>query len=94
MVTSAQELDRRSLNRIESAVSKSEYSLGRKLKVVPKVSFFFLSSAFLFCRFLANGVQVNPDLVGGLVVEVGDRTIDLSVSTKIAKLNKALTDML
>lgn len=38
--------------------------------------------------------QVNPDLVGGLVVEIGDRTIDLSVSSKIAKLNKALTDAL
>jgi F-type H+-transporting ATPase subunit O len=38
--------------------------------------------------------QVNPDIVGGLVVEIGDRTIDLSVSSKIAKLNKALTDTL
>jgi F-type H+-transporting ATPase subunit O len=38
--------------------------------------------------------QVNPDIVGGLVVEIGDRTIDLSVSSKINKLNKALTDAL
>jgi F-type H+-transporting ATPase subunit O len=38
--------------------------------------------------------QVNPDIVGGLVVEIGDRTIDLSVSSKMAKLNKALTDTL
>jgi F-type H+-transporting ATPase subunit O len=38
--------------------------------------------------------QVNPDVIGGLVVEIGDRTIDLSVSSKIARLNKALTDAL
>lgn len=36
--------------------------------------------------------KINPDILGGLVVEVGDRTVDLSVSNKIAKLNKALTD--
>ncbi|EKJ71039.1 hypothetical protein NXS19_000369 [Fusarium pseudograminearum] len=38
--------------------------------------------------------EVNPDIVGGLVVEVGDRTIDLSVSSRIAKMNKLLTDTL
>jgi hypothetical protein len=39
-------------------------------------------------------LQVNPDIVGGLVVEIGDRTIDLSVSSKLAKMNKLLTDTL
>lgn len=39
-------------------------------------------------------LQVNPDIVGGLVVEVGDRTIDLSVSSKLSKMNKLLTDTL
>ncbi|KAL2785734.1 ATP synthase delta subunit-domain-containing protein [Aspergillus keveii] len=73
IITSAQELDNKTLNRLEKAVSKSEFSQGKKLKVVPKV---------------------NPDIVGGLVVEIGDRTIDLSVSSKINKLNKALTDAL
>lgn len=38
--------------------------------------------------------QVNPDIRGGLVVEIGDRTIDLSVSSKMAKMNKLLTDTL
>ncbi|CAK7197708.1 ATP synthase F0 subcomplex subunit OSCP atp5 [Sporothrix eucalyptigena] len=38
--------------------------------------------------------KVNPDILGGLVVEVGDRTIDLSVAAKVAKLNKLLTDSL
>ena len=38
--------------------------------------------------------QVVPDIRGGLIVEVGDRTIDLSVSAKIAKMNKLLTEQL
>jgi F-type H+-transporting ATPase subunit O len=36
--------------------------------------------------------KVNPEILGGLVVEIGDRTIDLSVQNKITKLNKMLTD--
>jgi F-type H+-transporting ATPase subunit O len=39
-------------------------------------------------------LQVDPSIMGGLVVEVGDRTIDLSISSKMAKLNKLLTDAL
>ncbi|KAH9819306.1 ATP synthase subunit 5, mitochondrial [Teratosphaeria destructans] len=38
--------------------------------------------------------KVNPDIRGGLVVEIGDRTIDLSVSSKISRLNKLLQDTL
>ncbi|KAI0025671.1 putative oligomycin sensitivity conferring protein [Xylariomycetidae sp. FL0641] len=73
-VTSAQQLDNKTLNRLESAVAKSQYvGQGKKLKVTN---------------------EVNPDIVGGLVVEIGDRTIDLSVSSKIAKMNKLLTDTL
>ncbi|KAL3605412.1 ATP synthase F0 subcomplex subunit OSCP atp5 [Fusarium poae] len=73
-ITSAQPLDKRTLNRLETAVSKSSYvGQGKKLKVTN---------------------EVNPDIVGGLVVEVGDRTIDLSVSSRIAKMNKLLTDTL
>ncbi|KAL1972633.1 hypothetical protein VTN31DRAFT_7047 [Thermomyces dupontii] len=70
-ITSAQELDNKTIQRIERAVAKSEISQGKKLKVVTKV---------------------NPDIIGGLVVEIGDRTIDLSVSSKISKLNRVLTE--
>ncbi|KAI2784101.1 OSCP-domain-containing protein [Daldinia loculata] len=74
VVTSAQPLDNKTLNRIENAIAKSPYvGQGKKLKVTN---------------------QVNPDIIGGLVVEIGDRTIDLSVSSKIAKLNKLLNDTL
>lgn len=38
--------------------------------------------------------KVNPEIRGGLIVEVGDRTIDLSVSSKMAKMNKLLRDTL
>ncbi|CZR52946.1 probable ATP synthase subunit 5, mitochondrial precursor [Phialocephala subalpina] len=73
-VISASQLDSRTLSRLESAVSKSQYvGQGKKLKVTNKV---------------------NPDILGGLVVEIGDRTIDLSVSARIAKMNKLLTDTL
>ncbi|KAG9257443.1 ATP synthase delta subunit-domain-containing protein [Emericellopsis atlantica] len=73
-VTSAQNLDNKTLSRLEAAVSKSSYvGAGKKLKVTN---------------------EVNPDIVGGLIVEVGDRTIDLSVSSRIAKMNKLLTDSL
>ncbi|KAK3345327.1 ATP synthase delta subunit-domain-containing protein [Neurospora tetraspora] len=74
VVTSAQPLDNKTLNRLESAVAKSAYvGSGKKLKVTNKV---------------------NPDIIGGLVVEIGDRTIDLSVSAKLAKMNKLLNDAL
>jgi len=39
-------------------------------------------------------LQVNPDIRGGLIVEIGDRTIDLSVSSKMARMNKLLKDTL
>lgn len=36
--------------------------------------------------------KVNADIQGGIVVEVGDRTVDLSISSKIAKLNQVLKE--
>lgn len=38
--------------------------------------------------------RVNPDILGGLVVEVGDKTVDLSISAKVAKLNNTLSEAL
>jgi len=70
-VTSAAKLDDKLLKRLETAIGKSEYSQGKKLKTV---------------------TRVNPDILGGLVVEIGERTIDLSVSGKIARMNKLLSD--
>ncbi|RDA94821.1 hypothetical protein CP533_4241 [Ophiocordyceps camponoti-saundersi (nom. inval.)] len=59
-----------------------------------------LETAITKSPYLAQGKrlkvhnQVNSDIVGGLVVEIGDRTIDLSVSSRVAKMNKLLTDNL
>ncbi|KAI5818782.1 OSCP/delta subunit of ATPase [Pyronema omphalodes] len=73
-ITSAVELDTKTKNRLEAAISKSSFvAQGQKLKIVNKV---------------------DPSILGGLVVEVGDRTIDLSISSKMSKLNKLLTDAL
>lgn len=36
--------------------------------------------------------KVDADIQGGLIVEVGDRTVDLSVASKVAKLNQALKE--
>ena len=38
--------------------------------------------------------EVNPEILGGLVVEVGDKTVDLSISLKVAKLNATLSEAL
>ncbi|GAV56171.1 hypothetical protein ZYGR_0BA00770 [Zygosaccharomyces rouxii] len=36
--------------------------------------------------------EVKPDIQGGLIVELGDKTVDLSVAAKVQRLNKALED--
>jgi F-type H+-transporting ATPase subunit O len=38
--------------------------------------------------------KVDPDILGGLIVQIGDRTIDLSVYSKVAKMDKLLQDTL
>jgi F-type H+-transporting ATPase subunit O len=96
IVTSAAPLDAKVLRQLETAVGKSQYvGQGKKLKVVPKVGFIHIISRLQHVDRETNDVhQVNPDLRGGLVVEVGDRTIDLSVSSKLARMNKLLRDQL
>ncbi|CCJ30111.1 unnamed protein product [Pneumocystis jirovecii] len=36
--------------------------------------------------------KINENIIGGIIVEIGNYTVDLSVAHKILKLNKALTD--
>ncbi|KAG0740202.1 hypothetical protein G6F57_000185 [Rhizopus arrhizus] len=36
--------------------------------------------------------KVKPDILGGVLVEIGDKSIDLTVSSKLAKLNKLVTE--
>lgn len=55
----------------------------------------------LFCCSISRGadaqsggglwsVKVNPSVLGGLVVDFGEKTVDLSVSSRISKLNNLL----
>lgn len=41
---------------------------------------------------LSLSAKVDPSILGGMVVQVGDRTIDLSVSSKIKRINAALAE--
>lgn len=87
-----QPLDNRVLKQLEATVSKSSYiGQGQKLKVVPRVRLYV---TFCLLAKVINILQVNPDIRGGLIVEIGDRTIDLSVSAKMARMNKLLKDQL
>lgn len=36
--------------------------------------------------------EVKPDIKGGLIINIGDKTIDLSLSSKIQRLNKLLEE--
>jgi len=58
-----------------------------------KVKGFLAKSAFVTPKqTLIVQNKVNPSILGGLVVEFGDKTIDLSVSSKINKLNQLLQE--
>ncbi|KAG0093664.1 ATP synthase F0 subcomplex subunit OSCP atp5 [Podila epicladia] len=60
-------------------------------KEVAKVKGFLAKSSFVTAKqTLIVSNKVNPAILGGLVVEFGDKTIDLSVSSKINKLNQLL----
>jgi len=37
---------------------------------------------------------VNPDIIGGLIVDVGDKHIDMSIATKVQKYTKLLKEAL
>uniref|UniRef100_A0A8H7Y7M0 ATP synthase subunit 5, mitochondrial n=1 Tax=Psilocybe cubensis TaxID=181762 RepID=A0A8H7Y7M0_PSICU len=37
--------------------------------------------------------KVNPSILGGLIVDFGDKTVDLSVQSRVTKLNNVLTQM-
>lgn len=71
-VTSAKELDAKTLNRLRDILSKSPLAGKAKSLVVNN--------------------EVNPTILGGLVIEVGDKTIDLSISSRITKLNRLLAE--
>ncbi|AOW03978.1 OSCP/delta subunit of ATPase [Yarrowia lipolytica] len=70
-VTSASELDKKTVNRIQAAIAGSSFVGEGELKL---------------------NLKVNPDILGGLIVEVAERTVDVSVASKIARLNHVLSE--
>ncbi|KAG0264449.1 ATP synthase F0 subcomplex subunit OSCP atp5 [Mortierella polycephala] len=60
-------------------------------KEINKVKGFLAKSAFVTSKqTLVVSNKIDPSILGGLVVEFGDQTIDLSVSSKVNKLNQLL----
>lgn len=35
--------------------------------------------------------KVDPQIIGGIVIEFGDKTIDMSISSKLTKMNNLLS---
>lgn len=40
-----------------------------------------------------SSLKVDPSLLGGMVVEIGDKYIDMSTATKIKKMTEALREV-
>ena len=87
VVTSAVPLTQDVLSRLESTLKQSQVGKQSKsLKLVNKVNYVGFR-AILLSHTLH---KVNPSVLGGLVVDLGDKTIDLSVLSRVTKFNNAL----
>lgn len=89
-ITSASPLPRDIQSRLESTLKQSETAQRAKtLKVVNKVCYLSLR---LYT--VSNPkCKVNPSVLGGLIVDFGDKTIDLSVASRVNKFNNLLHRM-
>lgn len=87
VVTSAEPLPRDVLANLEKALKASEAGKAAKsLKITNKVR----ARDSGMTRAPYSLAQVNPAILGGLVVDLGEKTIDLSVSNRVNKLNGLL----
>lgn len=86
VVTSAEPLPKDVLSKLESTLKQSEAAKQAKvLKVTNKVRTPMAANVLPSFYF-----QVNPAILGGIMVDVGDKTIDLSASSRVNKLNSLL----
>lgn len=69
IVTSAEPLDSKTMNRVEKALKGSSLADGKTLKFTNKV---------------------NPSVLGGLLVDIGDKTIDATAATRVNRYSSAL----
>ncbi|KAG6865842.1 hypothetical protein C0991_011174 [Blastosporella zonata] len=88
IVTSATPLAKDVLSRLETTLKASQAGQQAKvLKITNKACFHLTRFRTLLTAFL---IQVNPSVLGGIIVDFGDKTIDLSVQSRVTKLNGAL----
>ena len=43
-------------------------------------------------RLLFLLLQVDPSIIGGMILEVGDKRVDLSIRTKVRKVQQIITE--
>ena len=66
-------------------ISSKELSDEEKKKIQPELSKEFKSK-------LNIDFQHNPDLIGGLMIQVGSVMVDTSIKTKLKKLEKIMIE--
>ena len=87
VVTSATPLAKDVLTKLETTLKQSEAAKQAKtLKIVNKVCY----TPVEVLPLTEDMIQVNPSIMGGIMVDVGVKTIDLSVSARVNKLNSLL----
>lgn len=92
VVTSASPLPKDVLTRLEASLKQSQAGQQAKvLKISNKVSSQYSRS--ISCIKPVDKLQVNPTVLGGIIVDFGDKTIDLSVQSRVTKLNNVLQRM-
>jgi len=75
-------------SQLKSVLSKSQLLKGSSnVKITSKVNPAILGGM------LNSGMKSGIAWFVGLVVEVGEKTIDLSISSRLAKLNKLVTEL-
>lgn len=70
VVTSSEPLDSKAMQRLDKALKATQMAEGKTLKIVNRVS---IGSLIWGKGADANG-QVNPGVLGGLLVDFGDKT--------------------
>lgn len=88
-ITSAAPLPKDVQSRLETALKQSQAAQQAKsVKVASKVRLFCI--LYFPFRWTNFGSQINPAVLGGIVVDFGDKTLDLSVASRVTKLNSLL----
>jgi len=65
-------------------ISAVELNENQKNKIIEKLQ-------YKLSKKVVPEYQINPAIIGGLVFEIGDRTIDCSIKTKFDNMKKQLT---